>query len=79
MGVDISKWRKGPQWLSFTRKHAEIVEEDEEVRAAFNTHCSGVFWDDALQLHRGCLSDEHYYHTLIAARNLEREVRRGRC
>ena len=38
------------------------------VRAVFLEHCSGVMDDVPLGRHRGCLVDEHYYHTLIAVR-----------
>lgn len=57
MGVDSQHWRKGAQWLSFLRPHAQMVADDEMVRAAFNQHCAGVFDDVELEIHRGCLSD----------------------
>ena len=59
MGVGIQHWRKGAQWISFTREHVEMVAADGMVRAAFNQHCAGVFDDPELGVHRGCLSDEH--------------------
>lgn len=56
-GVDSQHWRKGAQWLSFRRDHAEMVANDELVRTAFNEHCAGIFDDLELGIHRGCLSD----------------------
>ncbi|XP_076928119.1 glycosyltransferase BC10-like isoform X2 [Bidens hawaiensis] len=41
MSPDIpkEKWRKGSQWITLARKHAEVVAYDNVVFPVFNNHC----------------------------------------
>lgn len=41
--VTEDKWRKGSQWFTLTRKHAEMVAEDSKVFSTFVDHCKCFF------------------------------------
>nr|DAD30860.1 TPA_asm: hypothetical protein HUJ06_009711 [Nelumbo nucifera] len=48
--IPVQNWRKGSQWVVLTRKHAEVVVEDETVYPVFKQHCRRrslpEFWRD---------------------------------
>ncbi|KAI3426374.1 hypothetical protein D9Q98_008746 [Chlorella vulgaris] len=70
--VNISKgtWRKSGQWFMLTRRHAEVVVQDEVVDQAFRQHCwVAQDWNE-----RFCVSDEHYVPTLLAWSGMETET-----
>ncbi|EEC78599.1 hypothetical protein OsI_18623 [Oryza sativa Indica Group] len=85
--IPVENWRKGSQWAVLTRKHAEVVVEDEEVLPEFQKHCRRrplpEFWRDwdrpipaeAWKAHN-CIPDEHYVQTLLAQHGLEEELTR---
>ncbi|KAK9108144.1 hypothetical protein Syun_024155 [Stephania yunnanensis] len=60
--VPVDHWRKGSQWVVLTRKHAEVVVNDDVVLPVFQQHCRPV---DASKEHN-CIPDEHYVQTLLA-------------
>ncbi|KAL2943237.1 Guanine nucleotide exchange factor LTE1 [Bienertia sinuspersici] len=37
--IPVNNWRKGSQWVTLNRKHAEIVVNDEIVFPVFQQHC----------------------------------------
>ncbi|KAL0424274.1 UNVERIFIED_CONTAM: Glycosyltransferase BC10 [Sesamum radiatum] len=37
--IPVENWRKGSQWVVLTRKHAEIVVQDDTVYPMFEQHC----------------------------------------
>ncbi|RVX08863.1 hypothetical protein CK203_011036 [Vitis vinifera] len=48
--IPVHNWRKGSQWVVLTRKHAQIVVEDDTVFPMFQQHCKRKslpeFWRD---------------------------------
>ncbi|XP_073155225.1 glycosyltransferase BC10 isoform X2 [Henckelia pumila] len=82
--IPVDNWRKGSQWVVLTRKHAEIVVQDDSVFPMFQWHCKKrslpEFWRelalpaDASKEHN-CIPDEHYVQTLFA-KGLEGEITR---
>ncbi|KAI3491281.1 hypothetical protein L1887_44373 [Cichorium endivia] len=86
MSPDIpeDKWRKGSQWITLVRRHAEVVAYDHVVFPIFNKHCKRR---PLLDLSKGneslieqqqhnCIPDEHYVPTLLAMRGIEDELAR---
>ncbi|XP_073281243.1 glycosyltransferase BC10-like isoform X1 [Primulina huaijiensis] len=83
--IPVDNWRKGSQWVILTRKHAEIVVQDDSVFPMFQWHCKKrslpEFWRelslpaDASKEHN-CIPDEHYVQTLLAQKGLEGEITR---
>ncbi|WOL12517.1 hypothetical protein Cni_G21284 [Canna indica] len=78
-------WRKGSQWVVLTRKHAEVMVNDDTVLPEFQSHCRRKslpeFWrDHPLPVdgskEHNCIPDEHYVQTLIAQKGLEGEITR---
>ncbi|XP_059297198.1 glycosyltransferase BC10-like isoform X4 [Lycium ferocissimum] len=65
--VPMSKWRKGSQWITLIRKHAEEVADDNIVFPAFKMFC---------ERSRNCIPDEHYVQTLLAMHDSEGELER---
>jgi hypothetical protein len=58
------------QWFMLTRRHAEVVVQDEVVDQAFRQHCwVAQDWNE-----RFCVSDEHYVPTLLAWSGMETET-----
>lgn len=66
-------WRKGGQWFGLLRRHVGLVLHDAEVFRRFEEHCTSG-WDADYKRWRGCVSDEHYIHTLLAAKGLVEET-----
>ncbi|GFP99742.1 hypothetical protein PHJA_002118300 [Phtheirospermum japonicum] len=83
--ISVENWRKGSQWVVLTRKHAEIVVQDDTVYPMFEQHCKKKslpeFWRehplpaDGSKEHN-CIPDEHYVQTLLAQKGLEGEITR---
>ncbi|KAL8238157.1 hypothetical protein R6Q59_019238 [Mikania micrantha] len=84
MSPDIpeDKWRKGSQWITLVKSHAEVVAYDHVVFPIFNKHCKRR---PLLDLSKGneslkeqqqhnCIPDEHYVPTLLAMRGFEDEL-----
>ncbi|KAK9056774.1 hypothetical protein SSX86_024137 [Deinandra increscens subsp. villosa] len=84
MSPDIpeDKWRKGSQWITLVRRHAEVVAYDVVVFPIFNKHCKRrplldmSKGNDSLkeQQQHNCIPDEHYVPTLLAMRGFEDEL-----
>ncbi|XP_062151416.1 glycosyltransferase BC10 [Alnus glutinosa] len=83
--IPVHNWRKGSQWVVLTRKHAEVVVEDNTVFPMFQQHCKRKslpeFWRDHPlpadgSKEHNCIPDEHYVQTLLAQEGLEGEITR---
>lgn len=82
--IPKKKWRKGSQWITLTRSHAEVIVDDEVVFPVFKKLCKRRPPLDAskgkqnlkLQKQHNCIPDEHYVQTLLAMSNLENELER---
>ncbi|CAL0317286.1 unnamed protein product [Lupinus luteus] len=83
--IPVRSWRKGSQWGVLTRKHANVVVDDETVFPMFQKYCKKKplpeFWRDqhipadTSKIHN-CIPDEHYVQTLLAQKGLEGELTR---
>ncbi|KAJ4896828.1 hypothetical protein Rs2_23622 [Raphanus sativus] len=79
--IPEEKWRKGSQWISVIRSHAELIVSDGIVFPVFEKFCkkappfgsqeARVFFRQNL---RNCIPDEHYIQTLLTMRGLESEM-----
>ncbi|KAF2617910.1 hypothetical protein F2Q68_00042502 [Brassica cretica] len=79
--IPEGKWRKGSQWISVIRSHAELIVNDGIVFPVFEKFCkkappfgsqeAPLFFRQNL---RNCIPDEHYIQTLLTMRGLESEV-----
>ncbi|XP_070023642.1 glycosyltransferase BC10-like [Nicotiana tabacum] len=65
--IPMSKWRKGSQWITLIRRHAEVIADDDVVFPVFKMFCK--------QSHN-CIPDEHYVQTLLAMHDIEGELER---
>lgn len=82
--IPRDKWRKGSQWISLIRSHAEVVVDDEVVLPVFKKFCKRRPAVDTskgklnlkLQKQHNCIPDEHYVPTLIAMSELEGDIER---
>ncbi|XP_010252490.1 PREDICTED: uncharacterized protein LOC104594065 isoform X2 [Nelumbo nucifera] len=82
--IPKDKWRKGSQWITLVRRHAEDVADDENIFSVFKTFCkrrppvdpSKGEQNIKLQKQHNCIPDEHYVQTLLAMTDLEDEVER---
>lgn len=80
--IPKQKWRKGSQWVTLIRRHAEEVVDDETVFPIFKKFCKRRPPLDKdrknfkLQKQHNCIPDEHYVQTLLAMKNLETELER---
>ncbi|KAL2475685.1 Core-2/I-branching beta-1 [Abeliophyllum distichum] len=82
--IPQGKWRKGSQWITLTRSHAEVIVDDEVVFPVFRKFCKrrpplDVSYGKQnlkLQKQHNCIPDEHYVQTLLAMNNLEAELER---
>ncbi|XP_059438739.1 glycosyltransferase BC10 [Corylus avellana] len=78
------KWRKGSQWITLLRSHAEVIVDDEAILSVFKKFCKRRPPLDArkgklnlkLQKQHNCIPDEHYVQTLLAMSDLEGELER---
>ncbi|CAI5525701.1 unnamed protein product, partial [Closterium sp. Naga37s-1] len=57
--ITLSQWRKGSQWFAATRRHVNIIIDDDTIHALFQKYCRGDKW------HHHCYADEHYIPTLL--------------
>jgi len=57
--INGSVWRKSSQWWTLNRRHAVVVSEDDTIIHQFEVNCFG-------ETGSNCLSDEHYFPTLLA-------------
>ncbi|KAG2259919.1 hypothetical protein Bca52824_079213 [Brassica carinata] len=79
--IPEEKWRKGSQWISVIRSHAELIVNDRIVFPVFEKLCkkappfgsreARLFFRQNL---RNCIPDEHYIQTLLTMRGLESEM-----
>ncbi|KAH0467030.1 hypothetical protein IEQ34_004268 [Dendrobium chrysotoxum] len=78
-------WRKGSQWITLIRRHAEVVVDDDFIFPVFKTFCKRKLAEDidekqitepASEKKHGCIPDEHYVPTLLSMRELEDELER---
>ncbi|KAK2968371.1 hypothetical protein RJ640_027983, partial [Escallonia rubra] len=76
--VPVHNWRKGSQWVALTRKHAEIVVQDDIVFPLFQRHCMAIYSANPADPSKehNCIPDEHYVSTLLAQEGLEEEITR---
>ncbi|KAL6567532.1 hypothetical protein OROGR_001200 [Orobanche gracilis] len=82
--IHRNKWRKGSQWVTLIRRHAEVVVDDETVFPLFRKYCkrrppidpSSGRKNLKLQKQHNCIPDEHYVQTLLAMNDLEPELER---
>ncbi|XP_075663802.1 glycosyltransferase BC10-like [Castanea sativa] len=82
--IPKEKWRKGSQWITLVRSHAEVIVDDEAILSAFKKFCKRRPPVDAkkgklnikLQKQHNCIPDEHYVQTLLAMSDLEGELER---
>lgn len=82
--IPKAKWRKGSQWISLIRSHAEVIVDDEVIFSVFKKFCkrrppldaSKGKLNDKLQQQHNCIPDEHYVATLLAMNELEVELER---
>nr|XP_024397750.1 uncharacterized protein LOC112292983 isoform X2 [Physcomitrium patens] len=71
--IPHENWRKGSQWFTLTRKHAEAVAADSTVFPMFVQYCKKK---NGTKMPHNCIPDEHYIQTLFAMKDLERETER---
>ncbi|KAK7359812.1 hypothetical protein VNO77_01777 [Canavalia gladiata] len=82
--IPREKWRKGSQWITIIRKHAEVIVDDDNVFSVFKKYCKRRPPIDnrkgklnlKLQKQHNCIPDEHYVQTLLAMHGLEGELER---
>ncbi|XP_073302309.1 glycosyltransferase BC10-like isoform X1 [Primulina huaijiensis] len=82
--IPKNKWRKGSQWVTLTRRHAEVIVTDDTVFPIFRNFCkrrpqvnsSGGKKNLKLQKQHNCIPDEHYVQTLLAMNDLESDLER---
>ncbi|KAK7860038.1 hypothetical protein CFP56_000367 [Quercus suber] len=82
--IPKEKWRKGSQWITLVRSHAEVIVDDEVILSAFKKFCKRRPPVDVkkgklnikLQKQHNCIPDEHYVQTLLAMSDLEGELER---
>ncbi|CAK0784365.1 hypothetical protein CVIRNUC_007569 [Coccomyxa viridis] len=67
-------WRKTSQWIALERELAAAVAGDTAVANMFRQSCLEVDWDDELERHYECYSDEHYMPVLLAFKGLENKT-----
>jgi hypothetical protein len=66
------KWRKGSQWISLIRSHAEVIVNDDTVFPVFQKFCKRSLpldprknWLYLKKRRHNCIPDEHYVQTLL--------------
>ncbi|KAG1347113.1 glycosyltransferase BC10 [Cocos nucifera] len=83
--IPKDKWRKGSQWITLVRRHAEVVVADNVIFPAFKRYCKRQTELDsgrkqnikaAAQKQHDCIPDEHHVQTLLSMSELEDELER---
>ncbi|KAM7270666.1 hypothetical protein ACFE04_029880 [Oxalis oulophora] len=82
--IPYQKWRKGSQWVSLIRRHAQVIVDDHVIFPIFKKFCkrrppidpSKGNLNILLQKQHNCIPDEHYVQTLLAMNDLEEEIDR---
>lgn len=82
--IPREKWRKGSQWMTVVRKHAEVIVDDDVIFSVFKKYCKRRPAIDTskgklnlrFQKQHNCIPDEHYVQTLLAMHGLEGELER---
>ncbi|XP_019424675.1 PREDICTED: uncharacterized protein LOC109333611 isoform X3 [Lupinus angustifolius] len=82
--IPREKWRKGSQWITLIRSHAEVIVDDDIIFSVFKKYCKRRPPIDSrkgklnlkLQKQHNCIPDEHYVQTLLAMHDLEGELER---
>ncbi|XP_050214742.1 glycosyltransferase BC10-like [Mercurialis annua] len=82
--IQRHKWRKGSQWITLIRSHAEVIADDEVIFPVYRKYCKRRLPLDArkgklnlkLQKQNNCIPDEHYVQTLLSIADLEGELER---
>ncbi|XP_074271995.1 glycosyltransferase BC10-like [Silene latifolia] len=82
--IPKDKWRKGSQWFTLIRRHAEVMVDDEIVFPVFRKFCKrrppvdnkNAKLNLKLQKQHNCIPDEHYLPTLLTMAGLEKELER---
>ncbi|KAK7245894.1 hypothetical protein RIF29_40748 [Crotalaria pallida] len=82
--IPREKWRKGSQWITLVRSHAEVIVDDDVIFSVFKKYCKRRPPIDfrkgklnlKLQKQHNCIPDEHYVQTLLAMHGLEAELER---
>lgn len=83
--IPKGKWRKGSQWITLVREHAEVVVDDDIVFPIFKRYCKrrpALDLDGkrnprkVIQKEHNCIPDEHYMQTVLAMGELENELER---
>ncbi|KAL0668060.1 hypothetical protein Bca4012_030764 [Brassica carinata] len=81
--IPKEKWRKGSQWISLIRSHAEVIVNDDTVFPVFQKFCKRSLpldpsnkWLYLKHRRHNCIPDEHYVQTLLTMRGLESEMER---
>ncbi|XP_004486183.1 glycosyltransferase BC10-like [Cicer arietinum] len=82
--IPREKWRKGSQWFTLVRRHAEVIVDDDVIFSTFKRYCKRRPPIDTrkgklnlqLQKQHNCIPDEHYVQTLLALHGLEGELER---
>ncbi|CAB4304634.1 unnamed protein product [Prunus armeniaca] len=72
--IPEERWRKGSQWITLVRRHAEIVVDDHTVFPVFRKFCKRQPPIDlslrrqllTVPKYRNCIPDEHYVQRLLA-------------
>eukprot|EP00210_Caulerpa_lentillifera_P003233 g3087.t2 len=67
--IEQKYWRKSSQFFALRRDHAEIAVEDEELQSKFKQYCFSRW-----EIRKFCVSDEHFFGTLLAKHGRENEV-----
>lgn len=77
------KWRKGSQWITLIRRHAEVIVDDDAIFPIFKQYCKrklkgvdGRIFRPGSKKLQSCIPDEHYVPTLLSMRELEDKLER---
>ncbi|KAK9681520.1 hypothetical protein RND81_10G007900 [Saponaria officinalis] len=82
--IPKDNWRKGSQWFTLIRSHAEVVVDDDLVFPVFRKYCKrrppvnnrNEKLNLKLQKQHNCIPDEHYLQTLLTMADLDKELER---
>jgi len=70
--LEEQHWRKSSQWFSLSRQHVAAILKDTLVYRSFEKHCK-IGQDTELNRWMDCISDEHYFPTVLASAGLDDE------